>query len=134
MSDDDILDFITDGLNLRTTPETNEERLYMHWTEGKMPRIYNCHYWVKHQVFVYMHDMQNGWYMSKPSKDGRKQLTIKELVRHWCKYYFEMTTHDSFYGIRAKERGKDVDIQKFLDLVMEHPDLKKLVDDPSKRI
>jgi hypothetical protein len=118
-------------------PKTHEQGLYDYWVNTKPhPKIYNCQYWLKHELYVYKTFHEKGWIISKPWKHGeaRVQVTFKELARELLRYYFQMVTLSSFEGERRAERGMLVDLDKFLDLVIEHPTIKKLIENPDTLI
>lgn len=126
-----ILDEIDGDFDIKEPePVTTELGLFQRWTEGKHPKIFNCHYWLKHELYVYKSLQEKLWIVSKPNGPTRLQVSNKELARALLEYYFEMVTHSSFYGERTGERGKLVDMDKFLDLVIEEPTIKKLIERP----
>jgi len=132
----DFLDELADTFSLEPpTPKTPEQTLYDFWVNTKPhPKIYNCQYWLKHELFVYKTLMDKGWIVSKPRPNGRIQVDITELTRELLKYYFRMVTLPSFEGERHAERGTLVDLEKFVDLVIEHPVIKKLMENPNTLI
>lgn len=131
MSTDDILDDLLDDLGVENKAETPEEKLYRELTEGKHPRLFNAQYWLKHELHVYKHLMEKSMYVVKPSGPQRIQVSYKELSRALLEYYFQMTHLPRFSGEDAIRRGVAVSMDKFLDIVMEHPLLKKVIDNPS---
>jgi len=119
-------------------PLTNEARLYDYWVNTKPhPKIYNCQYWLKHELYVYKAIKEKaGYIISKPWKQGeaRVEVTNTELSRALLRYYFNMVTLTSFENERASEQGKLVDREKFLDLVMGCPAIKNLINNPYQMI
>jgi|SRR6185369_5840303 len=132
----DIHDQIMEDLGLSVPePETPEQGLYDYWVNTKPhPKIYNCQYWLKHELYIHKTFREKGWHMSRPNGTGRLQVTPHELARELLRYYFQMVTLSSFEGERHAERGKLVDLDKFLDLVIEHPTIKKLIESPDTLI
>lgn len=131
----DFMDELMDDMGLKDPePATPEEGLYNYWVNTKPhPKIYNCQYWLKHELYVYKTFLDRGCFMSKPGKAGqpRQQMSIQEYTEECLKYYFRMVTLSSFEGERHAERGKLVDLDKFVALVLEHPVIKKLMDNPN---
>ena len=101
-------------------------------TADKYPRIHNMQYWLKSQLvpIVYMLNDKN-WIVSKLSGPTRTQVSLKEISRYMLDYYLDMTFHVRFHGERGKEQKKLLDKEKVLDLVIEYPAIKKLIDDPT---
>lgn len=131
----DILDTLMDDMGLTDpVPATPEDGLYMEWTSGKMPKIYNCQYWLKQELYVYRHLQDKMYIVSKPNGLTRLQISTKELARGLLEYYFLMVAHTKFHGERAGERGMLVDMERFLDLVLEQETIKKLIDNPANLI
>lgn len=134
----DIFDEILNDLGITpVVAATPELGMYIEWTEGKMPKIYNCQYWLKHELCVYTSLLEKSWFISKPNKaftTGRSQVNLGELTRALLEYYFLMVAHAKFHNERAKEQGKQVNMVQFLDLVMEHSEIKKLIENPHRLI
>ena len=132
----DIFEEISTDLGVAAVePETPEIGMYNEWVHTKPhPKIYNCQYWLKHELHVYTHLYNKNWLVSKPNGLSRLQVPRLELARALLEYYFLMVAHTKFYGERHEQRGKLVDMNKFLDLVLEHPTIKKLIDDPNTLI
>jgi hypothetical protein len=107
---------------------TPEQKFYDELTtDGKYKRIENCIYWLKHTLFVYTTLQEKNWIMTKPTGPGRIQVPTKELVRGLLQYYFEMHFLPKFQN----ERGTGLDMEKFLDLCIEHDTVKKLIANPT---
>lgn len=124
-------------IDLGITPEpaaTPELGFFNEFTLGKYPKIYNVQHWLKHQLFVYTSLLENNWIMTKPSGVSRQQVSLKEVTRAVLAYYFQMAYLPRFVNERAKEQGKLVDLEKFLDLVMEHPSIQKLIANPHELV
>lgn len=128
----DLDDVLADlGIGDVIPNETPEQRLYRELTEGKpYPKFHNCIYWLKHELYVYKHLQDKNWHVSKISGPSRAQVSYKELTRAFLEYYFRMTMLARFEGEDAKRRGVAPDMNKFLDIVMEHELVKKLMDNP----
>lgn len=109
-------------------PVTPEQDFLNYLTADKHPKIYNCQYWLKHSLHLYDHCVSRGWHMSKPSGDKRTALTIHEVARHYLVYYFQMTYLPRF----ENERGTGIDMDKFLDLVMNYDAIKKVINTPQR--
>ncbi len=131
-----ILDEISADLSLTAPePETPELGFYEYLTNTKShPRIYNCQYWLKHELFVYRSLKDKNYITTKPNGLQRLQITNKELARALLEYYFLMVFGTKFHGERHTERDKLVNMDQFLDLVMEHPVIKKLIENPETLI
>jgi len=139
----DFLDELADTFSLEPpTPKTPEQTLYDYWVNTKPhAKIYNCQYWLKHELFVYKTLIDKGCNVYKrnvsyPSSDIKSldKVSIQDLTRELLKYYFRMVTLPSFEGERHAERGTLVDLEKFVDLVIEHPVIKKLMENPNTLI
>ena len=132
MSDDiSILDELFDDLGIVNKDETPEEKLYREVTDGKHPKMISIHYWFKHEWHVYNRLLGNNWLLVKPNGPTRTQVSAKELSRAFLAYYFRMTMLPRFEGEDAKRRGSAVNMDQFLDLVLEEPTIKKIIDNPS---
>lgn len=133
----DIMDDIMGDMGLKDPePLTNEDRLYDYWVNSKpYAKIHNCEYWLKHELFVYK-SLQDKFNFNVYKPIGLKfaRVDIKELSRALLRYYFCMVTLPSFENERAAERDKLVDLEKFLDLVMECPVIKNRINNPYKTI
>ncbi len=131
----DIFALIEEDLGLAPPPAaTPELGFFEELTQGKMPKIHNVQYWLKHELFVYTHLMGKNWLVSKPHGAARQQVSIKELTRGLLEYYFLMAYHARFHNERAKERGMLVDMDKFLDLVLDYPTIQKLINNPRELV
>lgn len=128
----DLDDVLADlGIGDVIPNETPELRLYRELTEGKpYPKFHNCIYWLKHELYVYKHLQDKNWHVSKLNGAARAQVSYKELTRAFLEYYFQMTMLPRFEGEDAKRRGVAPDMAKFLDIVMEHELVKKLIENP----
>lgn len=130
-----IFDEIDEMLGIeKPATVTPEIDFYNELTQGKMPKIHNAQYWFKHQLFVYTSFTEKNWIVSKLSGPGRVQVPIKEVSRALLEYYFLMVYHAKFFNDRARERGMLVDLQKFLDLIIEYPTIRKLIDNPHELV
>ncbi len=128
----DIHDQIMEDLGLSVPePETPEQGLYDEFVNGRPhPKIYNCQYWLKQQLYVHKTLYEKGWHVSKPIAGGRLQVTKLELARELVKYYFQMAHLSRFQSERRTERGMLVDLDKFVELILENPTIKKLIENP----
>jgi hypothetical protein len=81
-----------------------------------------------------MHLKDKGYDVYSASGTGAKKVTIKDVARAFLEYYYLMHYHARFFGERAIELGKQVDLQKFLDLVMEYPTIKKIIANPHELV
>lgn len=113
---DDPFDLLEEDLN--TTPE---EHFYRYLTAEKMPKLYNCEYWLRHELAVYEH-VKEYYSFTKPSGPTRVQVSIQELVRCLLQYYFLMYYHTKFH---RTDEHLACDMEKFLDIVMADPTIKK---------
>jgi hypothetical protein len=113
----DPFDLLEEDLN--TTPE---EHFYRYLTSEKMPKLYNCEYWLRHQLAVFEHIKESHFLVTKPSGPIRVQVSIQELVRSLLEYYFLMYYHTKFH---RTEMHLACDMGKFLDIVMTDPTIKK---------
>jgi hypothetical protein len=115
--------------------ETPEQKLYRDLTTGKpYPKFPNCIYWLKHELRVYNHLIEKTWHVSKPNGATRLQVSYKDLARAFLEYYFLMVYLPYFEGEDALRRGVAVNMERFLDIVMEDSVIKKVLDDPTKLI
>lgn len=127
----DIFAQIEEDLGIVPEPAATPELGFFNYlTEGKMPRIHNVQYWLKHELYVYIHLINNNYIVSKPHGAGRLQVSTKELTRSLLEYYFLMMYNPRFENARAQEQGKLVDMNKFLDLVLEYSTIRKLIENP----
>ena len=128
----DDFDDILGDLGISEAPETPEEKLYREFTEGKHPKINTLTlYWLKHELHVYKSLNEKNWIISKLSGPSRTQVSHKELCKALLEYYFRMTNLPRFYGEDAIRRGVAVDMDKFLDLIIEYPTIKKMIENPT---
>jgi len=118
---DDAFDLIEEDVN--TTPE---DHFYQYLTAEKMPKIYNCEYWLRHELAVYAHLRDTNYHLTKSNK---APVFIQELVRVLLSYYFQMYFLPRF--VRTDGRPA-CDMGKFLDLVMSDPTIKKYLREPSQ--
>ncbi len=133
--DDDFLAFDQEMGMIPTPAATPELQFYNEQTaEGKYKRIENCIYWFKHELYLYMHLKDHSYNLYMPHANTIKQVSMKDLSRAILKYYFLMHYHTKFHSERAAEMNKLVDIEKFLDLVMEYPTIKKLIENPHELV
>jgi hypothetical protein len=124
----DLEDGLLDAVGLG--PSSPEEDFVDDLCSGKMPKIYNCQYWLKHELFVYTNLEQKGWFVSKPSGPTRLQVPRKELAIELIKYYLQMVYLPKF----ENERGKELDLDKTAQLVAAYPEIKKYIDNPTLRL
>lgn len=128
----DFLDDVLTDIGINQGPETPEEKLYREFTEGKHPKINTLTlYWLKHKLHVYKHLQEKNWIVSKLSGPTRVQVSHKELCRALLQYYFMMTNLPRFEGEDAIRRGLAVNMDKFLDMILEYPTIKKLIENPT---
>lgn len=130
-----ILDDLEDDLGINPGPLSPEETLVLNLTESagdRYQKIYNCQYWLKHELRVYIHLREHNYLVCKTSKEGRQELDTKTLTRTLLKYYFQMTMLPRFKsaGGREESQHKLADLDKFLDLIMERDEIKKVMDNP----
>jgi len=133
---DDILDF-DDMLGISPPiPTTPHNDMFKEWTtdrnfSGKSisPKIYNYHYWLKHELAV-METLKEASIIPVQVSSTASMATIsrKHLVRALSRHFFLMHAHTKFHNERAREQGKEVNIDQFLDLIMEHEGTKKLIE------
>lgn len=131
---DDVLGDLYEMIGVENRDELPHEKLYREFTEGKHPKMIMVQYWFKHEWYVYNSFLSQGWIVSKPSGDKRIQVSARELSRAMLRYYFQMTNQPRFTGEDAVRRGLNVDMEKFLDLVMEEPTIKKVIENPSQLV
>ena len=118
-------------------PTTPHHDMYMEWIADKnfsgkyiSPKIYNYHYWLRHELAVYTALKESG--ISFVESDELVVISKEQLARELSRYFFQMHAHTKFYNERAREQGKEVDIEKFLDLILEHDTTKALIADHRK--
>jgi hypothetical protein len=115
-------------------PASPEEGLYAELRSQKYDKMYNCHYWVRHQLRVLLaFNEELDWHLYKPApvQATRKRVSTQETMRALLRYYFQMEMLPRFTSDRAKEMGKLVDLEKFITLVMEKDEaIKKLIENP----
>lgn len=122
-----------DMLNIHIKPDqTPEEKFFDELTEGRYPKISNALYWLKHELFVYTFLQDKMYIVTKPSKDGRIQLSTKELARAFLQYYFDMIYLPRFETDRPERKHLMVNQEKFLDMILDYPLIKKTIEDPRK--
>lgn len=114
---DDVFNLIDEDVNT-----TIEEQFYQYLTSEKMPKIYNCEYWLRHELAVYAHLQEKLYLLTKPSGPVRVQVSIQEQTRVLLEYYFLMYYLPRF--VRTDGRAA-CDMGKFLDLVMNDPTIRK---------
>ena len=129
--DGDILDELFGAIGIENKDELPHEKLYREFTEGRYPKMINVQYWFKHEWYVMSHYRAKGWFLSKPNGANRVQVGNVELSRAMLEYFFHMTQLPRFKGEDAIRRGQAVDMEKFLDLVMEEPTIKKIIENPN---
>lgn len=136
----DIMDKLSMDFGVADPEPLNPtEKLYQHWTNKfgeRYQKIFNCQYWLKHELHVYIHLRGKNLLVCKNTKDGRLELDRVALARNLLEYYFCMVALPSFKteGSRPEMVDKLADMSQFLDLVMEHPLIKKTIEDPSALI
>jgi len=113
---DDVFDLI--GADVNTTVE---EQFYQWLISDKHPKLYNCEYWLKHQLYIYEHVSEH-YLLTKPVGTARVQVSKQELIRVLLVYYFYMHYLPKF---ERTDGRLACDMDKFLDLVMGNPDIKK---------
>jgi len=101
---------------------TPEDGFYLYLTSDKHPKLYNCEYWLKHQLSVCTHLREHNYLITKPAKASRVECSIQELVRSLLEYYFMMYYLPRF--IRTDGRPA-CDMGKVIDLVVADPSIKK---------
>jgi len=136
--DDDFdldLDDMLDGLGASNIPsnETPEQKFYRELTaEGKYKKIENVRFWLKHELYI-SHDLeQQGYIVYKPHKDGKIKVSRAELARKYLQYYFYMMFLPRFEIERPEMQHKAVKMEPFLDLVVGHPSIKEIIENPVK--
>lgn len=135
MQDDTILDDLLSDLGVENPKDlTPEDKFFRELTEGKFPKLYNCQYWLKQELYVYTHLFEKNWIVSKLSGPYRTQVPTKQLARAFLEYYFFMTALPKFENERGTEMKKSCDMQKFLDLVIEYAPIKNLIENPKNLI
>lgn len=119
-----------------TDPDTlgPEDKLYREWTASgdKHQKIYNCQYWLKHELYVYLHLKDKNYLVCKNTSNGRVELDIKVLAKSLLEYYFLMTQSPRFKSddSRPEMAHKLADLPTFVDLILEHDAIKKLIANP----
>lgn len=127
---DDFLEDILDGLGVEDKDRTSEQKYYDDLTqEGKYKKIENCIYWFKHQLYVYNSLKEKNWIIARSNGPTRVQVTNKELGRFLLEYYFLMHALPKFQNERGAHN--QLDMERFLDLVIEYPTIKKLIENPT---
>ena len=116
-------------------PDTPEIEFYRELTEeGKYKRIGNCIFWLRHELYIHVHMQQAQLNVYIPSGAGLRKATLKEVTRVLLEYYFLQHHHARFDNPRAKEMGREANIQIFLNLVLENPSIKKLIANPHELV
>ena len=108
--------------------QTPEEEFYDYLRLGKMPKLYNCEYWLKHELYVQQHLREHGYLITKNVSTGtgtnKVELPHRELVNVLIKYYLQMYHLPRF--LRTDGRAA-CDIDKVIALIMADPTMKKIV-------
>lgn len=136
MSDDDFdidLDDMLADLGPPVSNDPPEQKFYKELTDdGKYKKIENVRYWLKHELYIY-HDLeQQGYIVYKPHKDGRVKVSRAEMARKYLEYYFHQYHLPRFQHERPEMQHKLVKMEPFLDLIVEHPIIKEIIDNPNK--
>jgi len=123
---DEFADDMLDAMGL--TPNSPEEDFMDYLTSDKHPKLYNLQYWFKHQLFVYTSlEAENNWFMTKSHGNSRIQVSRRELSCKLIKYYLQMHYLVKFNN----ERGKVLDLNKVVELISVHQEIKKFIDNPN---
>jgi len=103
--------------------DTPERNFYNYLTGEKHPKLYNCEYWLRHQLAVYTY-LQDEKHLltTKAAGATRIKVSMQELCRALLEYYFQMFHLARF--MRTDGRPA-CDMDKVLDLVMAHESIKK---------
>lgn len=135
MEDDFDLDEMLDDLGPSNIPsnETPEQKLYRELTaEGKYKKIENARFWLKHELYL-AHDLeQQGYIVYKPHKDQRVKVSRLELAKKYLEYYFLMMYLPRFETDRPEMQHKLIKMGPFVDMIVEHPVIKEIIENPKK--
>lgn len=111
-------------------PLSPEQDFYRWLVYGPMPRMANIKHWLQHEMCVIGFLQDKGAHILKQgSKIGGAGLVynkvpVKELARN-CLHYYLLLYHKARF---VRTDGREAcDIEKVLDLVVEHELIKKLI-------
>ena len=131
MGDDLSIDDMFSDLGGLPTPYDNmtpEQRLYHEYTgEGKYQKIYNCRYWLNHELSVYNTLLDKNLLTTKMHKNQRVAVSWTELGKALLEHYFLMVAFVRFDKSAATPYRPQVDMNKFLDLILEHDEIKRTI-------
>lgn len=128
--DDLSIDDMLDGLGAPDVLRgmTPEQRFYTHLTTGKHTKLYNCRYWLDHELSVFNSLNDKNWFVSKLSKttEGatRVQVPLVDLSRALLQYYFQMIYLTMFTDTHNRPA---CNMDTLLDLVMGHEEIKRTI-------
>lgn len=133
MSDDIDLDELIEDLGPPILNETPEQKLYRELTDdGKYKKIENVRFWLKHELYIAFDMEKQGYVVYKNFKDGKMKVSRAELARKYLEYYFNMMYLPRFENERPEMQHKLVKMEPFLDMVVAHPVIKEIIENPRK--
>lgn len=129
-TDDFSIDELFDDIGGVKTPFDDmspEQRMYSEYTSDKYQKIYNVRYWLNHELSVYSTLLEKNYLLVKPSGNSRIALSWYELARGLLEHYFLMVAHVRFDKTAATPHRPQVDMHKFLDMVLDHEEIKRTI-------
>jgi hypothetical protein len=124
---DDLMDDIG-GVKSPLEDMTPEERMHHEYTsEGKYQKIYNCRYWLNCELSVYNTLLEKNYLITKTSGLSRVAISWNDLARGLLEHYFLMVAFVRFDKSAATPHRPQVDMAKFLDMILEHDEIKRTI-------
>lgn len=102
--------------------QTPEEEFYDYLRLGKMPKLYNLEYWLKHELYVQQHMKEHGYLITKNVGTNKVEVPHREVVSNLVKYYLHMYHLPRF--MRTDGRSA-CNIDTVVTLIMADETLKK---------
>ena len=134
----DIMDDIINAFGLSPKimePVTSEDLFMRSMTEGRYEKIYNLRFHLQRELrfhdFVCTKGMNNRREIVEHGQKVYKQLSTMEYAR----LVLEYAIHAQFEGtlaVSSSQGGKPCDIQKLVDMLCEHEDIKNTINDTFK--
>lgn len=125
---DDLLDDIggSAAIDPKLAAMTPEERFMYDVTAGKYNKIYNCRYWLNHELSVCNHLINdNSWIIGKSNKIGRVQVSLYDLGRSLIKYWLLMTYLPRF--TTNTEGRTQANIEIVLDMMLANAEISRTI-------
>lgn len=132
MSENTSIDELFDDIGGMPNPYANlcpEERMYKELiaSNDKYQKIYNCRYWLNCELSVYSTFFEKSLYITKNAGANKVALNWTEIARVLLEHYYLMTAFPRFDKSAATPARPQVDMTKFLDLVMAHDEIKRTI-------